>query len=771
MLVTLALGSCNITKHLPPGEKLYVGSEVKMQADSTISKSEVKTVKASLEGISRPRPAKTLLGYPYKVALYYAFGTPKKETGLRASLRRKLGEPPVLSSAKALGSSATIMTAFLENEGYFRSAVSGSLAESGYKAKGVYQVKVAPRYTIDSVAFLADSTPIKQALFFTSPRTLLKAGDPYRFAVIKAERDRISDALKRRGFFYFLPDYVTFLADSAVGKRGVKLYVAVKPDMPDAAGVPYFIRNIYIYPNYSLVTAPRDTNRQAAYKPEPILGMNQFQIVDSARLYNPKLFDDIVSLRSGQRYNSRAQDLTLSRFINVGTFKFVRNRFDPVQQSDSALLDVHYYLTPYPKKTARVELAGTSRSNNLTGSQLTLSWRNRNTLHRAELLTINLIGGIEFQVGAGAGGVTNYRYGADATLSFPRLVTPFRTHFFERQLLPKTNATLGYSFIVRGGLYDLNSFQGAFGYAFKPNQRTEHSLQVLSANYVYALNFGDRFYQLLAEDPSASRQFLNILTPQLILSSLYTLNYNSLPQSNKRYSNQMILNIEPAGNLAGLFVRKDSTDQRTLFKVPFAQYVRMDVDTRHYIKLAPGLTWANRAFAGVGVVYGNSPTGSIDPQLPFIKQYFVGGSNSLRGFRPRAVGPGIFSPGDSRVLFQDGGGDVKLEANTELRPKFNNFLQGALFLDAGNVWMFKDESTYGIGSKFSKDFINQVAVSAGVGLRLDLSYFLIRLDLATPLRKPWLPDGERWVTNQINLRDPNWRKKNLVLNIAIGYPF
>ena len=471
----LSLNGCNLAKRLPANERLYMGTDVTVKADSTVSKDEQESLSAQLSALARPRPNAQLFGYPIRVGLYYLFGEPKKPKGFRSWFRKKFGREPVFASARAISANVPIMNATLENEGYFGSTVSGSLKESGYKARGVYQADVLPRYSIDSVAFVADSTPAGKALYASGRRTIFKKGDPYRLDNIKLERERIGQSLKQRGLYYFTPDYVGVLADTV--DRRTKLIFYIKPDMPEAAGVPYSIRNVFIYPNYNLSTARIDTNQRRAYQSE-----DRFNIVDSSRRFDPKLFHDVVTVEPGKRYNSRQQDLTLSRLVNVGAFKFVRNRFEPDEQGDSAVLDVHYYLTPYPTKSVRLELDGTSRSNNFNGTQAILSWRNRNALRRAELLTVNANVGIEFQAGAGGQSVTNYRYGAEAILSFPRLVSPHRFRYDQRQALPKTNATLGYQLIKRGGLYDLNSFQTTFGYAWRQSQQIEHVFQPFNFN-------------------------------------------------------------------------------------------------------------------------------------------------------------------------------------------------------------------------------------------------------------------------------------------------
>lgn len=772
----LTLAACNVAKRLPPGEKLYVGAEFDVKGAPEVTKGQMKDVKAGLANLARPRPAKTLFGFPYKVWLYYVLKEEKKQN----TTKRKFGEPPVFASARALSANETVFRAFLENEGYFRSGVSGEFVDKrGYQAVARYTVGVAPRYAFDTVRFLSDSTAAGKALRRAARQSLLRPGKPYRFEAIQAERERVSQFMKRQGFYYFLPDYLAVLADSAVGDHRVKPYLALKPDVPAAARLPYTMRNVYIYPNYSLGGSGFDTSRRNAHTVPTDTAMRRFFIVDSARLYKNELFRDVVSLRPGRRYSARQQDLTLARFINLNVFKYVRNRFQPIgdttaRQLDTAQLDVHYYLTPYPKKSVRLEVAGTSKSNNLTGSQVTLSWRNRNTFRRAELLTVNANAGIEWQVGGRAlGGVANYRYGLNTTLSLPRLLVPFRVNYDRRQDLPKTNITLGSELLRRQGLYDLFSTSAAFGYAFRTSAQTEHTVTPLGATIVNVFNYTDEFFNQI--DTAAAngnklvfRQLLNLLNSnQFILSSLYTFTHNSSPRTNSPYSYRLTGSVEPAGNLAGLLVQnRNAAGQKTLFGQAFAQYVRLDFDARQYWKLTPGLTWATRAFAGAGFSYGNFT------YMPFVKQYFVGGSTSVRAFRPRAIGPGTVQPAsDGLPLLQDGGGDIKVEANTELRGILNKYLQTALFVDAGNVWMYKDQELYGAGSVFSSKFLRELAVGAGVGLRIDVQYFLLRFDLATPLRKPYLPDGQRWVLRDINFRDREWRRENLVLNIAVGYPF
>lgn len=223
--------------------------------------------------------------------------------------------------------------------------------------------------------------------------------------------------------------------------------------------------------------------------------------------------------------------------------------------------------------------------------------------------------------------------------------------------------------------------------------------------------------------------------------------------------------VDLSGNVAGLIMAKKSgaANKKTLLNAPFDQYIKLEVDGRYYRKLGLKSAWANRLILGYGNPYGNSE------QIPYIKQFVVGGNNSLRAFRSRSVGPGTFKEvNNDDNFFSDQSGDLKLELNTEFRPHINGPLYGAVFLDAGNIWL-KNEDPNRPGSKFTKDFLKQLAIGGGVGIRLDIVLFVIRLDIGIPLRKPW--EQNPWVINQINLGNKDYRKENIIYNIAIGYPF
>ncbi|RYZ45079.1 MAG: hypothetical protein EOO14_26215, partial [Chitinophagaceae bacterium] len=219
-----------------------------------------------------------------------------------------------------------------------------------------------------------------------------------------------------------------------------------------------------------------------------------------------------------------------------------------------------------------------------------------------------------------------------------------------------------------------------------------------------------------------------------------------------------------SGNVAGLLVGENNVGEKRLFDLPFSQYLKLEMDGRWYRRIGLNHTWANRIVLGYGLPYGNSR------QLPYIKQFFTGGNNSIRAFRSRTVGPGTYVAPLVQGFIPDQTGDIKLELNTEFRPKISGPLYGALFVDAGNIWLANTDPNKP-GGTFGKNFLKELAVGAGVGIRLDIQIFVIRLDVAFPIRKPWLADGERWVLNDVDFSDKAWRRENVIYNLAIGYPF
>lgn len=754
LILTLLFSACSNLKYLPEGELLYVGGKVEVEGEK-ISRAEKKQLEENLEDLLRPRPNSKILGLRPKLYFYNIAGEPKKEKGLKYWLKNKVGEPPVLFSQVNMEYNEDLLQNFVENKGYFNAITSSDSSTGNKKVSAKYSIILNKRYFIKEVSFPKDSSQITAAVSSLRETSFLKPGEPYDLDVIKAERVRIDAHLKENGYYYFNPNYLLVQVDSSLGNREVSLRLKVKDETPEKAKNIYKIHSIYVYPDYSISEDTLSETSAAAVR------FKDFTIIDPEKKFKPQIFERSLLFEKGEPYNRTDHNKSLNRLVNLGTFKFVKNQFKESDSVENAL-DAYYFLTPLPKKSIRLELLGKTNSANYAGSEINLNWSNRNTFKAAELLTISAFGGFEVQVSGLNRGFNVYRFGTEAALIWPKLLTPFKLES-SSAFVPRTKASLGYEFQTRSKLYSLNSFKTSFGYLWKENIRSEHQLHIFNINYVNPFKVTQLYEDQIALNPSLGK----VIEKQLIFGPTYTFTYTNTMKTEKASTFYYQGGIDLAGNIAGLLTGAniDSGAPETIFGVAFSQYAKLENDFRHYFKLGLKSQLASRIILGAGVPYGNSD------ELPFIKQFFVGGTNSIRAFRARSIGPGTYrQETDASSFLPDQSGDLKLELNTELRTDLFSIVKGALFVDAGNIWLM-NENPDKPGAKFSKDFLKELAVGTGVGLRFDFSFLILRTDLAFPLRKPYLPEGERWVLDEINFGDSQWRKENLVFNLAIGYPF
>ncbi|MEC5147810.1 BamA/TamA family outer membrane protein [Chitinophaga sp. 212800010-3] len=798
-LVYLAISSCSTTRTVPEGDRLYTGSEVKWIND-TVTRKKPKDYSSLVEGLNkkiRPNRNRKFLGMPIKLWLYN-MGKEPRGKGLNYLLRKKWGEPPVLLSQAKPDYTSKILQGSLIDHGYFQSEVTAAVKKTGRKkAAVIYTATPNHRYTIKSVTYITDSSAIGKSVLATRDESSLIEGEPYSLDSITAERERIHAVLKEQGYYYFTPDYLLVQADSnKMGK--VNLYVKIKDNTPLLALRPYRMHDISLFPDYSL------DNDSASTLGTPVMYKGIY-IIDSVKRFKRSAFDRSVFLRPDSLYRLSSHNITLQRLINLGVFKFVKGQFSPVRDTsvhnivgtspsqlptsktpgrngrdslqtvnyramvnnslslDSGWLDAKFYLTPYKRRSLQTELRGTSKSNGFIGSEVKITAKNRNWLHSASLLEIGLSGGMEWQTGNNsAGGSNSYSLGAEVAVTFPRFLTPFRGLNIRTPYVPKTRISASYELYSRADMYNLNAYTLQLQYLWQKTQYLSHIFAPVAVTYVLPTRTTSKYDSILLNDPSQRAA----IEKQFILGGNYTITYNN-QHPNRIHSFYLSGNIDISGNLAGLFVPKNDTGQRTILGNSFAQYEKLTLEGRHYWKIGNGKQWVNRLLLGYGLPYGNSAT------LPFVKQFFTGGSSSIRAFRARTLGPGSYhnKAVDTSALLANEAGDIKLEFNSELRIHVASVFNVAAFVDAGNIWLQKDVPDKP-GSKFKfNTFYKDIAVGAGLGLRIDASIVVVRLDLATPLRIPYLPDNEKWVINKINFGDPDWRKKNLILNIAIGYPF
>jgi outer membrane protein insertion porin family len=753
ILAVFLWAGCSNTRHLPENEKLYAGATVTVNGVSNAR--ERKTLRSDLQGLTRPKPNSKFLGMRLKLSIYNLFRN-KKPNSFFGKIRDKYGEPPVLLSQLDLEKNVTILQSHLENKGYFHAKVTGDTTVRRKIAKAKYTAAAGDQYKINTVHFPADSSDLGLAIAQSTSKTLLKAGKPFDLDVVKGERLRIDASLKEKGFYFFSPDYLLVKTDSTIGHNLVDMYLVVKPETPRQATEIYKINDVFIYSGFSLNTANSDTLRSIADY------YNGYYIIDRQKRFKPYLFEETMQFSKGDVYNRTNHNQTLNRLINLNLFKFVKNRFEVVT-SDTPKLDAYYYLTPLPGKSLRAEVTAINRSNNLNGSQINFSWLNRNLFHSGAQTNITAYVGSDVQFSGALKGYNTYRTGAELTVAIPRFVVPFVNLRRKGPFAPRTNIRLGYDILNRKNLYTLNSYRAEYGYVWKKSLEKQYELFPVSITYVQPLNITSAYKALSDTVPGLNRA----IEPQFILGSNFQFTYNQLALPvqplNAFYFNGV---VDLSGNIAGLLSNANIKKRDTvkIRNAAFSQYVKFEADGRYYRKLGLKSTWANRIDIGVGYPYGNSV------EVPYIKQFFVGGNNSLRGFRSRSVGPGIYFPVNNSSIFPDQTGDIKLELNTEIRPHISGPLYGAVFIDAGNIWLASDTIyTHKPGSKFTSKFLSQLAVDVGVGIRLDITIFVIRFDVAFPLRKPW--EQNPWVINQVDPGNQTWRRQNIVYNLAIGYPF
>jgi outer membrane protein insertion porin family len=747
----LLLASCSNTRHLPAGDSLFLGGKVKIE-DNEASGDERGVIKEDLEDAVRPKHNSTVLGIRFKLWIYNRAGTPKKPKGLRASIR-KAGEPPVLTSGFNANTNQQIFVNMLNNRGFFYPSVSVELKTKRKKSRAYFTVKTGPQYKIRKVEFVMDSSMASRDMMGTQTQSLLVVGKSYNLDVIKGERERIDKALKEKGYYYFRSDYIIVKTDTSIGNHEVNMYVTLKKDeIPDQAYRVYTIHDVFVYPNYRLNGQQADTNKANAtfYK--------GYYVVDVRKTYKPFVFSQAMQFSPGDVYNRTDHNASLNRIVSLGTFKFVKNRFEQFD-STGDWLDVYYYLTPFPKKSIRFEIGALSQNDSRAGSQASISWRNRNTFKGAELLQVKLSGGFEAQYSGAVHQPNTYQAGLDVSLNLPRFAVPVFTIPSSSVFIPHTIIKAGYSLETRDQLFHIQSVKGSYGYDWREDVRKQHQLYPLNVTYVRT--------DTLGSTENLNLNYSNLVFNGFIIGPSYEFTYNTQAGSARKSNFYFDGLADLSGGFAGLDHRANYKDAPSNFLgTPFSQYLKFQADLRHYFNFSKKASWVNRVMVGVGVPYGSSSS------LPNIKQFFSGGNSSLRGFRSRLAGPGTYNEEylTGKQTYIELLGDLKLELNSEIRTNIFQFIKGAAFFDAGNIWLYNDNPNFP-GGKLTSNFYKELAADVGVGLRFDFKIVLLRLDLGMPVRKPWLPEGERWVFNKINFKDGNWRANNLILNIAIGFPF
>jgi len=757
MLVCLLLAACTGTRNLPKGEKLYTGAEIKLETAEKVDTKIIKTV--AVEGI-RPSPNKKILGMRPRLWMYNIAGESPK--GKIKKWLHKNGEAPVLMQHVKPGVTSEIIDAKLFNIGIFKSFTESKIVEKKHTFKVLYTSHVHQPFVVKDLIYDIPDDSLSRLILTHKDKSIIKAGDDYNLEKLRIERVRIDALLKDHGYFYFNPDYLLFKADTSNVNRNVTFKLTLKDSLAQNAITVYHINNVYINQNYSLI------ERRTGASTDTVRFENVVFVGRETQMkIKPDVILESIYLRKPDVFSRQNHIITLNRLMSMGNFKLVQVNFLEKDTKPTGLLDVNILMTPLPKHTFRAGLDLVSKSNNFMGPRMNFSLLNRNTFKGAELLSLSLAGSFEAQLSGNNENLFSYSWNPQLELTFPRFLIPFHLKKSGSIYIPKTHFLLSYNYLKRVSYFDMRTFQFVFGYKWKENIQKEHEFNPIDVSYTTVGNKSEAFNKLVNGNTFLEKSY----EEKFIAGGTYSFSFNDQMIPGKKVHTYFQLKSELAGNLFSLARvisgnKVSSENPGTIAGSVYSQFAKISVDARGYYNFRDKNIMAMRFFAGVAKSYGNSDV------LPYSKQFFSGGPNSIRAFHINSLGPGTYYQNTDKIGFLQLGGDVKLEMNAEYRFGIMRYLKGALFVDAGNVWLIKaNAGNIGTPFIFSK-FMNEVAVGTGIGLRVDVSFFILRFDLAVPLRKiPKEEQNFRWVTNDIDFGSSAWRNENLILNIAIGYPF
>ena len=742
--------SCSIYKNVPETDKFFEGRKIVLP-DSMKNKKEVRE---SMEVLMRPKANRSILGVKLRLMVYNAIAEPKKQKGLVYDFKHKYGEAPVLLSQTNIPGGEKRLSDYLFSIGYLKATVKGETKINGQSAQNIYTASPGKQYTIRNIILPSDTGALTSEILAANNETLLAQGQPFNLKVFKDERERIDRALKEKGYFFFTPDAIIFRIDT-LHNGELDVYAQIKAEASPKALEVWRIGTISIYGNYTL-------ERDSIITRQPGKRSEQYTIIDKKETYKTELYDRVVVMDEGQIYNRESHDLTIERLMNLNTFRFVKTAFIPDTANGENKLNTRIYITPSRKQTLKMEITGDSKSNNFIGSEIAVNYKNINVGKGAEILEAKLSAGFDKQIGGAQQNSNAITFKAELNYYIPKLVPNIKIKTFHNSYIPRTVISPAIEFINRQDLYTLRSVKLGAGYIWKHKQTTEHNLRIININSIDPSNITPKFDSILAQDVTLRASF----EKQLVIGSRYSFNYNNTYRSNSKFNYAFEGRLATSGNLPSLLVKSsvDTPGAKQIFSVPISQFIRAQADFRTYVRFNPKTMWVSRIIAGGIFAYGNSKT------APYSEQFFIGGSSSIRAFRTRTLGPGSYHTAEKEYEANESG-ELKLEMNTEIRYNITKIFRMAAFVDAGNIWLRKDASDKP-GSGLSKgDLWKEMAIGAGLGIRIDASVLVIRFDYAIPFRKPWYPEGNRWVLDEINFGNKNWRKENLILNIGIGYPF
>lgn len=795
-LVACALGallcSCSATRRLPPDT--YMLTKNKIETDRTVPREERITA-GELDRYIRQSPSKKLLGTNLP-AWIYSLANPDRENGWNNMLRKLGSEPVVLDTVQTAASNRNIKM-YMDSRGYYESLSRYAIDyKRGRKAVVTYSVKQGEPYRIRSVHYDYQDKFLEQVVRQDSAAMLVRPGDIFDLNVLNEERQRITNYLKDRGYYKFSVNNIGYIADTLAGDRLVDLTMVIRQQLagytPDGEPIyennaVYRLGRIFIYPDYDATAAATD--------PDYLRGMDTtfyrgLYIIRAGKpKIKPQTLRRAVPIYSDYLYSAGDKQRTSANLQRLDYFKNASVTFsEPESDDDNYItyigsgdsdgapvhtlekqLDCDIYCTPAMRQGYTLDFEATT-SSAFYALRPTVSYLNRNLFRGAELLNISLSGGYEFNTDESA--VNNsYEVGLTASVTFPRFLAPFPIDRAGKLFRPLTRVEVSTS-LQRKSKYHRTITGANIGYSWNNGRNTTYTIRPIDFNLV-DVSFIDTDFLCSIQNSYLRESYKSQYIAAISGSYLF-----SNPATDRGNAITVRVNAETAGNLTDALahwlsspvskqvnVDDCGTEGQTapryetfyeIFGIRYSQYFRVDASVSNTVPIGYRSAIAYRFYGGIGLPYGNSST------LPMDRMFYVGGSNSMRGWPVRALGPGD-SPKGRESGFKSQLGNLRLEANLEFRFPLWNALHGAVFFDVGNVWLA------GIPGAASDEifrfdtFYKELGFNTGLGLRYDLDLIVIRLDWGVRVHDPSLPAGSRW------LKAFKW--SNTALNFGIGYPF
>ncbi len=764
VLLVSIIYSCNPTKYVPREESLL--------DDNVINISKEGLKKSDVIPYIKQKPNKKIFGTRFHLGLYNLSNINK--TRWPHSWFRNIGEEPVIYDPYSVDQSVDQIKEYISSKGYFDSRVADTTITEKRKTDVYYNIDLLAPYLIRNIYYKIEDTTIQKFFYFDSINCLIERGKPYDVDVMLSERLRFERFVRDMGFYNFSSDHIFFQIDSTIGNREVNVYYGIKKFTAlDESNDPviidhpvYRIRDIYIYPDH----VPRDVLEGGEEYLQSLDTVNYRGYFFVTRQSKPEIRYDLIIqslyLRPGATYNLTNSERTQKHLLSLKTYRLVNILYNELQSRGDSLhperlLDCNIQLTLLSQQSFRIELEGTNSAGYIGGA-LNLVYQHKNIFHGAELLNLRLRGAYEAIRRENSGLRSAQEFGVETSLRFPEFLLPFlNTEEFVKKYNPTTTALLAYNY-QNLPTFHRTTANASYGYNWKSGVYNEHIINPLQLTAIKLGTIDSAFAKRIETSVYQAAAFRNVL----IFGGNYSYIFSN--QQIKRSRDYWFLrfNAEASGNLLSLASRisgKEKIDgSYHIFGQPFAQYIRTDIDLRYNVTLNDVSSIVYRGFAGTGVPYGNSKA------IPFEKQYFGGGANSIRAWQVRSLGPGSYAiPDWDSVGFFNQTADIKIELNAEYRFKLFWILEGALFVDAGNIWSYSyDETQPGAQFKLNK-FYKDMAIGTGLGLRFDFTFVIGRLDFGMKLRDPKIEGGSKWIIAQrpYNLKD------DFAMVFAIGYPF